>query len=160
MAFRGAGAAANTDDAFRADVFLRPYGLVSSAHVHADQEERVQVVSGKVRYRMGSDEQALGPRQTVSFPAGASHVWWNDGDSEAHLVVELRPSRGAEELFEALYALAREGRTDERGMPGTLELARLAEAHGFYRAGLPLAAQRPLLAALARAFGRPPPRQK
>ncbi len=157
MQFHGVGAALGAEDAFQADVFARPYGLVQVAHVHAEQEERLHVLAGRLRYRIGRQEQLLSTRQTVSIPAGAPHVWWNDGDAEAHLLVELRPARRAHELFETLFALARERKTDERGTPGLLELSVLADEHGYYVAGVPVAIQRPILgalAALARSLGR------
>ncbi len=156
MVFHGVGAGTFTDDAFRADVFVRPYGLVAAAHVHVDQEERLSILAGRLTYRIGRDEQPLGARQTVSVPPGTPHLWWNDGDSEAHVLVELRPRGRAEQLFETLFALAREGKTDERGMPGLVQLAFLAQEHGYYPAGLPIVLERTILsavAALARAVG-------
>ena len=154
MAFRGAGEPG--DDAFRADVFVRPFGLVSAPHVHDDQEERLHVLSGHLRYRFGRVEQPLGARQTVSIPARVRHVWWNDGDVETHVVLELRPAHGSDALFDVLFRLAREGKTDEHGVPGPLRLALLAERHGYYPGGVPLAIQRPFfstLAAIARRLG-------
>ncbi len=147
MSFRGAGP--DAEGAFRADVLVRPFGRVGSPHVHDSQEERVQVLAGRLRYRLGRDELPLGERQTVSFPPGVAHAWWNDGDADAHVVVELRPARDAALLFETLFARARERRTDERGMPGLIDRARLAREHGFFAAGLPVVVQRPLLALLA-----------
>ena len=156
LVFRTAGAPTAVD-VFRADVFARPYGPVAAAHIHSVQEEKLTIVSGRVRVRIGRDEQSLAAHQTVSIPAGARHMWWNDGDSDAQLTLELRPGRGAETLFDALFALARERKTDEHGTPGALDLAILADEHGYYRAGVPIRIQRailPPLAVVARALGR------
>lgn len=160
MAFHVTGAA-DADRTFRAELFVRPYGAVAGPHVHAEQEERVLVHAGQLRYRIGDDERALGPHQTVSIPAGAPHVWWNAGDTEAHVQVELRPGRGAEALYARLFALARDGKTDEHATPGLVERAALAREHGYYAVGLPLAVQIPLLAIVervARALGARAPR--
>jgi len=154
--FRGV-ATSGSDDAFRTDVFARPFGRVASPHVHAAQDEHVEVLAGHLAYRLGRDEHPLGPRQTMTFPAGKTHVWWNDGDTEAHVVMELRPAAAADALVAELARLARDGKTDEHGMPGGIDLALLGVRFGFYAAGLPLATQRPLaraLASLARVFGR------
>lgn len=147
LVFRGAGPA-GSDDAFRAEVFVRPFGRVAAPHVHLDQEERLHVLAGRLRYWIGGQENALTERQTVSFAPGVAHLWWNVGDAEAQVQIELRPARQAEALFERLFALARNGQTDERGVPGLFQLAVLAREHGFYVAGVPLAVQRPILSAL------------
>ena len=152
MLFRASGAG----DALRADVFLRPYGRVAGSHIHLRQEEHVAVIAGRIGYRSGRSEGVLGPRQAVTFERGVAHTIWNAGDSEAHATIELRPAAGAEGAFEWLFRLAREGRTDEHGLPGPLELAVLAQRYGYFSAGTPLFVQRPLasiLAPIARAFG-------
>jgi len=154
--FRGVGTS-GSDDAFRTDVFARPFGRVASPHVHADQDEHVEVLAGHLAYRLGREEHPLGPRQTMTFPAGKTHVWWNVGDTEAHVVMELRPASGADALVTELARLARDRKTDEHGMPGGVDLAVLGVRYGFYAAGLPIATQRPLargLASLAGVLGR------
>ncbi|OLC52804.1 MAG: hypothetical protein AUH85_15895 [Chloroflexi bacterium 13_1_40CM_4_68_4] len=155
MLFRAA-AAPSASDVFRADIFVKPYGRVGGAHIHAHQDERVAVVAGRIGYSSGADEGVLGPRQAVTFARGKPHLYWNAGDSEAQVILELRPAAGAEALFEWLYRLSRDRRTDEHGVPGALELAVMAQRYGYFTAGAPLALQWPIaktLSVLARVLG-------
>jgi hypothetical protein len=59
-------------------------------------------------------------------PAGVAHDWWNAGDEEAHVVVEIRPAAHFEEMIRNAYGLAQDGKTDAKGMPSLLQLALLA----------------------------------
>ena len=50
------------------DLFLKPHGFVPTVHIHLRQEERVEVVSGSVRYRLGGRAYGLAagnPAHTV-----------------------------------------------------------------------------------------------
>ena len=60
---------------------------------------------------------------TVVVPPGTVHRFKNVGGTKAHVRVEVRPALRMEELFESAVALAREGRTNGKGMPHLLDLA-------------------------------------
>jgi hypothetical protein len=59
-------------------------------------------------------------------PAGVAHDWWNAGDEEAHVVVEIRPAARFEEMIRNTFGLVQDGKTDAKGMPSLLQLALLA----------------------------------
>jgi len=126
------------------------------AHIHIGQEERFAVVSGTAGFRVAGKEQILAAGEATVVPATAGHSFWNAGDDELHMIVELRPAANMEEFFETLFRLGREGRSDERGRSGLLRDAQLAHEHNLYLAGPPLMLQKPavaLLAAIARMRG-------
>jgi quercetin dioxygenase-like cupin family protein len=110
------------------EAFLEPTAGVASLHVHPKQEERVQVLAGRVGARIGDREAIVGPGTLLTAPAGTSHRLWNAGDEVAHIVVELRPALEFESLVEALFSLAE--RTDgDGGLRSLLRLAVVAAAH-------------------------------
>lgn len=149
LLFRTTGRESN-GELLQLELFVKPYGLVAAPHVHALQDERVQVISGHVRFRIGrGPEQPLGARQLVAFPLGAPHVWWNDGDSQAHVLVEFRPALRSEAFFETIFGFARDGKTDQRGMPGLLHLSVLASEYEFYPPGLPIPIRRAVFRTLS-----------
>jgi hypothetical protein len=86
-------------------------------------------------------------------PPGTAHTLWNDGEEEeeAHALVEYRPALRMEELFETLFGLGRDGRTNERGSPSLLQGVVMLEAYeDEYRlARPPVYVQKVLLAVLA-----------
>ena len=86
------------------------------------------------------------------------HDWWNVGDDEAHVLVEIRPAERFELMIQNLFGLANDGKTNARGVPRLLPLALFAPE--FRREGEfirpPRIVQRvlfALLAPLARARG-------
>jgi mannose-6-phosphate isomerase-like protein (cupin superfamily) len=152
--------AADTDGELLAiDLTLTPDGHVPGTHVHPEQEERFEVRSGTMKFKLGFKTIIAGPGETVVVPAGKRHRFSNAGDEDASVRVEVRPALRMEELFETTAALAAEGRVWGTGMPKPLELALFVrEYEREVRAPFPPAwvvrATTSPLAALARRTGR------
>ncbi len=149
--------AAETDGKLLAvDLDLRPRGHVPGAHVHPLQEERFEVLQGTMKFRRGLRTITARAGDTVTVPPGRVHRFENAGDTPARVRVEVRPALRMEELFEAAVGLAREGRTNARGMPYPLDLALfIREFEAEVRAPLvPPGLVRALLAPLAWAARR------
>jgi quercetin dioxygenase-like cupin family protein len=105
------------------DLVLAPDGHVPGAHVHPSQEERFEVVSGTMKFRLGRKKIIARAGDVVVVPAGSVHRFANAGEEPARVRVEVRPALKMEQLFETTLALAREGRTNRKGMPKPLDLA-------------------------------------
>ena len=106
------------------DLILAPDGHVPGAHVHPSQEERFEVVSGTMKFRLGRKKIIAKAGDVVAVPPGSIHKFANAGDEPAHVRVdEVRPALKMEELFETTVALAKDGRTNGKGMPRPLDLA-------------------------------------
>jgi mannose-6-phosphate isomerase-like protein (cupin superfamily) len=106
------------------DLELAPGGRVPGGlHVHPLQEERFEVVSGRMRFPMRREIIFAGPGDVLVVPAGVPHSFANAGDENALVRVEVRPALKMEQLFETAVALAEEGRTMLNGIPKPLELA-------------------------------------
>src|SRR5665809_49012 len=116
--------AADTDgELLVIDLELSPDGQVPGSHVHPNQEERFEVLSGVVKFRRGLKTVVGRAGDIVVVPPGAIHRFTNGGSEPARVRIEVRPALRMEELFETAVALAREGRTNRRGMPHPLDLA-------------------------------------
>jgi len=144
-------------------VFLgvRPGGAVVGEHVHSTLTERFRVVCGRLGARIDGSESELGPGDEVTIPPGVVHDWWNAGDEEAQVVVEIDPGRRFEIMLSTLFGLANDGLTNEKGMPHLLQAAVIAsefrDVVEFVRP--PRVVQRVLFAVLApigRALGYRP----
>jgi quercetin dioxygenase-like cupin family protein len=140
------------------ELALRPGGAVPIPHVHPIQTERFEVVSGRMRFRIGLRTRVVGPGEVVEVAPGVLHGFGNAGEEEARMRVEVRPALAMEQMFADVIAMARAGRMTKRGLPrNPLELAVLArtydqEAHApFMTVGM----QRVLLAPLVFAARRP-----
>jgi quercetin dioxygenase-like cupin family protein len=116
--------AADTDgELLEIDLELAPDGHVPGKHVHPLQEERFEVMSGTMKFKMGRKTVIAEAGDVVTVPAGVAHRFANGGDETAFVRVQVRPALKMERLFETTVALANEGRTTSKGMPKPLDLA-------------------------------------
>jgi quercetin dioxygenase-like cupin family protein len=119
------------------------------AHIHADLEERVEVIAGQARVRVGRKEWVAGPGETVVFPAGLAHGFRAEGEEMLRFRCEVVPPREMESLFETIFGLYRDGKADKHGQPNLLQNAVLAHEYRGYLAGPPVWIQKPFVAGLA-----------
>jgi quercetin dioxygenase-like cupin family protein len=140
------------------ETYARPGGAVSGEHVHPSIEEYFTVTRGRVGFRLNGRESIAELNQRLHVPAGTAHDWWNAGEEEAHIKVEIRPGTRFEEMAVNLFGLAQDGKTNSKGMPNVLQGAIFARKFSdvLYFTQPPLIVQRLLfgaLAAIARALG-------
>ena len=67
--------------------------------------------------------------EVIEVPRGIVHDWWNAGEEEAKVLVEVSPGQGFEEMICTFWGLANAGRTDQKGMPSLLQL--VVSGHEF-----------------------------
>ena len=108
------------------DLYIRPGGAVAGKHVHAYITERFEVLAGTVRFHVDGREEVASAWPADRGPPGVVHDWWNIGDDEAHVLVEIRPAERFELMIQNLYGLANDGKTNARGVPKLLPLALFA----------------------------------
>jgi quercetin dioxygenase-like cupin family protein len=109
------------------DLRVRPGGAVVGAHIHPSVDERFTVLKGKIDYMLGDQKGVLQAGDSADLPRGIPHDWWNAGDEEAHVIVEVRPARRFEQMAITLFSLAREGKTNKQGIPNPLQMAVIAK---------------------------------
>jgi mannose-6-phosphate isomerase-like protein (cupin superfamily) len=117
------------DDPSRAvvDLYVEPGGAVAAQHVHDTVWEGFKVVSGTVGFRLNGEESILGPGEGAEAPIGTPHDWWNAGGEVAHVEVELKgDGERFEQMLVTLFGLAHEGKVNDKGRPGLLQLAVIA----------------------------------
>jgi mannose-6-phosphate isomerase-like protein (cupin superfamily) len=105
------------------DIELAPDGHVPGMHVHPQQEERFEVLSGRVRFRKGARRVDAEAGDVVVVEPGKAHKFQSLGDEGAVMRVQVRPALEMERLFETAAALAEEGMVTSKGMPKPLDLA-------------------------------------
>src|SRR3712207_3794733 len=111
------GSAESNGELLVADLYVRPGGAVMGEHVHPRIEESFVVVRGLLGYRLDGREGVAGPGERLHVPRGAAHDWWNAGEEEAQVLVEISPAARFEEMILNAFGLARDGKTDDRGQP-------------------------------------------
>ncbi len=121
-------------------------------YVHPLQEERFEVLSGRLGLRVEGVERVLDEGEAITAPAGSAHAAWNAGDDTVHALIDFRPALRTEVAFEMLAGLAQDGKTNEAGAPkDPLLLALVAREFEdeIYFVRPPLYLQRVLFGALA-----------
>lgn len=89
----------------RADLSIRPHGAVAAAHVHPNQEERFEVVSGTLRIRVGRSWRTARPGDIVVVAPGTPHIIRNDADVDGTVTVEFRPALRTDVFLEHAFAI-------------------------------------------------------
>jgi quercetin dioxygenase-like cupin family protein len=111
------------------ETIVRPGGFVAARHVHPYQSERFEVLEGELGLRVGDRELLAGPGDVVTVRPGTPHRFWNAGEGETRFLCEVRPALEFESLFETMFTLAAEGKTNRKVMPNPLRLAVIARSH-------------------------------
>jgi quercetin dioxygenase-like cupin family protein len=142
-----------------AHLIVTPHGGVAGEHIHPDIGERFVVLSGTLGTRLNGAERELHAGEEATAAPGMAHDWWNAGEEDASVLVEVDGPREQAPRFEAMIAtifgLANDGRTNTKGLPSPLQLALLAQEFDdvIRFTSPPRALQRPLFAVLG-ALGR------
>ena len=140
------------EDRLVVDLYVKPSGAVAGEHVHPVTEESFTVLRGQVGFRIDGRESIAELNQPLHVPTGVAHDWWNAGDEEAHVIVELAPGAARfEEAIRNLFGLAQDGKTNSKGMPNFLQGALFAREFSdvLYFTKPPLVVQRLLFGVLA-----------
>lgn len=112
------------------ETFHPAHGPAEPEHIHPLQESRCELLSGTLHFSINGVKQTVKPGEGVTIPAGAPHYFWNDGEVEAHAIQEFRPALNIKDFFVSYFALARDGKLNEAGLPkSVLHLAVLMKTY-------------------------------
>ena len=94
----------------------------NAAHWHGSYSETFTAEKGAVGiYSTSTGKMILSPGESVTVTPGVVHHFFNPGDEEVEMKVELRPAReGFEKGLYVLYGLARDGESKKGGIPNSL----------------------------------------
>jgi len=124
---------------------------VMGEHLHPALVEQFTVLEGELTVMRNGQTSILRRGETAVIEPGVWHDWWNAGDCDAHVRVEVTPGERFVHMIETFFGLARLGHTDGKGMPNPLQLALSAREFSdvvVFRSP-PAAVQRAIFGALA-----------
>jgi quercetin dioxygenase-like cupin family protein len=105
------------------EAFYQPTSVAPPAHLHPQQEECFEVLSGSITVRLNGQENRYHAGETFCIPAGIAHEMWNGSKAETHLRWQTRPALHTDAFFEIMWRLAEAGKTKKTGVPNLLQLA-------------------------------------
>ena len=124
---------------------------VMGEHRHPALVEQFTVLDGELTVMRDGQTSILRRGETAVIEPGVWHDWWNAGDRDARVRVEVTPGERFLYMIETFFGLARLGHTDGKGMPYPLQAALTAREFSdviVFRSPPP-AVQRALFGALA-----------
>ena len=67
----------------RLDFYVAPGGFLGNEHLHPGQEERIEILAGTLRCRIGGRDRTACAGEAIAIPPGVPHTLWNDSAEEA-----------------------------------------------------------------------------
>src|SRR5205814_1941506 len=124
---------------------------VVGEHRHPAIVERFTVSEGELTVKRNGQTGILRQGETAVAEAGVWHDWWNAGERDARVRVEITPGERFLHMIETFFGLARLGHTDSKGMPRLLQLVLIAREFSdvVVLRSPPLPVQRTVFGALA-----------
>jgi quercetin dioxygenase-like cupin family protein len=96
-----------------ADVTALPGARVAGEHLHPALLESFSVQEGELTVVRDGRKSVLQAGERMQIQPGVWHDWWNEGDSDAIVRVEITPGERFVHMIETLFGLAREGHVNK-----------------------------------------------
>jgi quercetin dioxygenase-like cupin family protein len=96
---------------------------VAGEHYHPALVEKFTALEGELTVKREGRTSILHQGETAVIQPGTWHDWWNAGNVDARVRVEVTPGERFLHMIETFFGLARLGFTDAHGMPSALQLA-------------------------------------
>jgi quercetin dioxygenase-like cupin family protein len=87
-------------------------------HYHKTYSEKFDCLEGALNVQLDKQTVTLNPGETATAYPYVNHRFFNSSDKPCKFTVEIRPaSKGFEQCLQVAYGLARDGKTNSKGMP-------------------------------------------
>lgn len=110
----------STVETFVIEYALRPHGEIALEHFHPGISQEIAVLSGEMHVTVNGEHKIIKAGESLTAPPSAHHFQWNPGNEEAIAVETYRPGGRNHNFFRTLFGVAKDGRTNEQGMPSLL----------------------------------------
>ena len=111
------------------EVSYKPNSSPPPSHYHPNQEERFEVLAGTFQTKINEVEQTYYVGDKFAVPPGVKHKMHNISDEVGRLNWQTRPALATETFFETLWGLARDGKTNPKGVPNLFQVALIGRAY-------------------------------
>ncbi len=131
-------------------VYAKPTPSRPPVHYHPLQEERFEVLSGRLNVSVDGRERTLEEGEVLIVAPGVPHEMWA-AEAGARVNWQTRPALKTEAFFETVWGLAKDGKVNDKGVPNLLRVALIAREYDdeFRLASPPWPVQRILFGLLA-----------
>ena len=116
MVFLKTGAETN-EQLLQIDCISPPTTVKEPEHIHPLQENKFEIISGSCTFNIDGIERLAKAGEVVTIPPTVRHHFWNSSDTDAHYIQEFRPSLKIGDFFDTFFALSRDRKLNEKGIP-------------------------------------------
>jgi quercetin dioxygenase-like cupin family protein len=109
---------------------LPPHSEGPPLHIHVDQDESGEVVSGRLSAMVDGKTITLGTGESAFFPRGVRHRWWNAGDEPLVFKGKAEPAGDLDQFLEGVFAIIN---ASASGRPSLFHIAHLSLRHPSQR---------------------------
>lgn len=120
-------------------------------HIHPHIKEVIEVLAGEYAVEIEGAVHRLSAGEEITVPLKTPHRHWNPSGQAVRVAHEHHPPLDSAAFGEAMWRLAQDGKTDEKGMPNLLQFAVLNRAYPgiAYTTDVPIAVQKVMTSILA-----------
>ena len=109
---------------------LPPHSDGPPMHVHVDQDECIEVVSGRFSATENGKNVTLGPGERVVLARGLRHRWWNAGDEPLVVKGTAEPAGDLDQFVAGIFEIIN---ASASGRPSPFYIAHLSLRHPSQR---------------------------
>jgi quercetin dioxygenase-like cupin family protein len=86
-----------SNDQLTVEATYAPVAGPSRRWVHPDQDERIEIISGSLNVRIGTQQHGLRAGDVIAIPRGTAHQVWNDSATPTRVLRRMsHPGRAAD----------------------------------------------------------------
>ena len=111
------------------DCMSPPSATREPEHIHPFQENKFEILSGSCNFRIEGKEHLAKTGDIVTIAPNVRHYFWNSGQRDANYIQEFRPALTIAEFFDTFFALSRDGKLNEQGIPNFFHASIIMLAH-------------------------------
>jgi quercetin dioxygenase-like cupin family protein len=105
----------STPEAFIIEWKVEPNGFVPFEHIHLNQDELFQVVSGEVKFLIEGKQHIAGAGETITVDRGKAHIAFNNKNEILKCIVEYRPGLDMFKFYQCMGGLVLDNDLDSKG---------------------------------------------
>jgi mannose-6-phosphate isomerase-like protein (cupin superfamily) len=125
-------------DLLEMESLFQPNSTEPVPHYHPSQEEYFTVLEGEICVRINDGVKILRHGEKLKLKKNQVHSMWNHSSNIAIVNWKVMPSLDTEYFLENGIGIANEKKTNEKGMPGLLQVVLLANRFSHvYRVAKP-----------------------
>ena len=128
MLFLKTGAETN-GEFLEIDCISPPSEAREPEHIHPLQQNNFKILSGECAFRIDGRDRLAKAGDMVSIAPNVKHHFWNQGHIDAHYIQEFQPALTISGFFDTFFALSRDGKLNEKGIPNFFHASIIMLAH-------------------------------